>query len=117
MNPSTLFILNDAPYGNERAYNALRLAAALAGKDEQHVRLFLMADAVSCAKAGQKVPEGYYNVQLMLGKVIRKGEVGLCGTCMDARGLTQAEVVEGAQRSTLAQLADWTAQADKVLVF
>ncbi len=117
MSTSTLFILNDAPYGNERAYNALRLAGALAGLDGQQVRVFLMADAVTCAKAGQKLPEGYYNVQLMLGKVIRKGAVGLCGTCMDARGLTQAEVVEGAQRSTLAQLADWTAQASKVLVF
>ena len=81
------------------------------------VRLFLMADAVACAKAGQKVPAGYYNVQLMLGKVIRAGEVGLCGTCMDARGLTEAEMAEGAKRSTLAQLADWTAEADKVLVF
>ncbi|HSN78874.1 MAG TPA: DsrE family protein [Rhodoferax sp.] len=117
MNNITLFILNDAPYGNERAYNALRLAAALAGLEGQQVRLFLMADAVTCAKAGQKVPEGYYNVQLMLGKVIRKGEVGLCGTCMDARGLTQAEVVEGANRSTLAQLASWTAEAAKVIVF
>jgi len=57
---STLFILNDAPYGNERAYNALRLAGALAGKDNQEIRIFLMADAISCAKAGQKVPEGYY---------------------------------------------------------
>jgi uncharacterized protein involved in oxidation of intracellular sulfur len=102
---STLFILNDAPYGNERAYNALRLSAALSGKEDQQVRLFLMADAVSCAKSGQKVPEGYYNVQLMLGKVIRKGEVALCGTCMDARGMTEAEMVEGAQRGTLAQLA------------
>ena len=80
---STLFILNDAPYGSERAYNALRLAAAVAGKEGQIVRLFLIADAVACAKSGQKVPEGYYNVQLMLGKVLRKGEVGLCGTCMD----------------------------------
>ena len=114
---TTLFILNDAPYGNERAYNALRLAAALAGLEGQQVRLFLMADAVTCAKAGQKVPEGYYNVQLMLGKIIRKGEVGLCGTCMDARGVTQAEVVEGANRSTLAQLATWTAEAAKVIVF
>jgi len=117
MSQSTLFILNDAPYGNERAYNALRLAAALAAKEGQQVRLFLMADAVACAKAGQKVPTGYYNVQVMLGKVIRAGEVGLCGTCMDARGLTEAEMAEGAKRSTLAQLADWTAEADKVLVF
>lgn len=112
-----LFIVNDAPYGNERAYNALRLAGALAGKESTQVRLFLLADAVGCAKAGQKVPEGYYNVQLMLGKLIRHGEVALCGTCMDARGLTDEELIEGARRSTLAQLADWTAEADKVLVF
>ena len=117
MSNSTLFILNDAPYGNERAYNALRLAAALAGLEGQQVRLFLMADAVTCAKAGQKVPEGYYNLQLMLGKVIRKGEVGLCGTCMDARGVAQTEMMEGANRSTLAQLATWTAEATKVIVF
>jgi uncharacterized protein involved in oxidation of intracellular sulfur len=114
---ANLFILNDAPYGNERAYNALRLAAALAGREGQQVRMFLMADAVTCAKGGQKVPEGYYNVQLMLGKVLRKGEVGLCGTCMDARGVREEEVIEGARRGTLAQLAEWTAEADKVLVF
>jgi uncharacterized protein involved in oxidation of intracellular sulfur len=114
---STLFVLNDAPYGNERAYNGLRLAGALAAKEDQSVRLFLMADAVGCAKNGQKVPEGYYNVQIMLGKVARKGEVGLCGTCMDARGLRDEELMDGARRGTLAQLADWTAEADKVLVF
>ncbi|MEK7346978.1 MAG: DsrE family protein [Pseudomonadota bacterium] len=114
---SVLFILNDAPYGNERAYNALRLAGAMAGKDGVQLRLFLMADAVACAKAGQKVPEGYYNIQLMLGKVVRNGDVALCGTCMDARGLKDEELIEGARRSTLAQLADWTAEADKVLVY
>ena len=114
---STLFILNDAPYGNERAYNGLRLAGALAAKDGQQVRVFLMADAVGCAKTGQKVPDGYYNVQLMIGRVLRKGEVGLCGTCMDARGMAETEAIEGAKRSTLAQLADWTAEADRVLVF
>ena len=114
---STLFILNDAPYGNERAYNGLRLAGALAAKEDQSVRLFLMADAVGCAKSGQKVPEGYYNVQIMLGKVLRKGEVGLCGTCMDARGLRDEELIDGTRRGTMAQLADWTAEADKVLIF
>jgi uncharacterized protein involved in oxidation of intracellular sulfur len=113
----TLFILNDAPYGNERAYNGLRLAGALASREGESVRLFLMADAVGCAKRGQKVPEGYYNVQLMLGKVARRGEVALCGTCMDARGMQDDEMIEGASRSTLAQLAEWTAHSDKVLVF
>ncbi|HEX5636862.1 MAG TPA: DsrE family protein [Gammaproteobacteria bacterium] len=114
---NVLFILNDAPYGNERTYNALRLAGALAAKEAVKVRLFLMADAVTSAKRGQKVPQGYYSIELMLGKVIRKGEVALCGTCMDARGMSDAEMVEGATHSTLAQLASWTLEADKVLVF
>lgn len=114
---TTLFILNEAPYGSERVYNGLRLAGALAAIEGQQVQVFLMADAVFSAKAGQKVPEGFYNVQLMLAKVLRKGEVALCGTCMDARGLTETELMEGAQRSTLAHLATWTAAADKVLVF
>ena len=114
---SFLFILNDAPYGDERAYNGLRLAGALAGRPEHRVRVFLMADAVGCAKAGQKVPQGYYNVELMLGKVTRHGEVGLCGTCMDARGLTGDDVAPGTKRSSLGELADWTAAADQVLVF
>jgi uncharacterized protein involved in oxidation of intracellular sulfur len=114
---STLFILNEGPYGNERTYNALRLAGALAAREGQHIRVFLLADAVACAKRGQKVPEGYYNLQLMLGKVLRNGEVTLCGTCMDARGLGDGELIDGARRGTLAQLADWTIEADKVLVF
>lgn len=114
---TTLFILNDAPYGNERAYNALRLAGALTGKEDQQVQLFLMADAIFCAKVGQKVPDGYYNLEVMLGKVLRHGQVPLCDTCMDARGMTDAEMVKGAKRSTLAELADWTAAAAKVLVY
>lgn len=112
-----LLILNEAPYGNERAYNALRLAGALATKDDTQVKLFLMADAVTCAKRGQNVPSGYYSIELMLNKIIRKGEVGLCGTCMEARALSDDELVEGAKHSTLTQLADWTLEADKVLVF
>ena len=79
--------------------------------------MFLLGDAIACAKSGQKVPEGYYNLQVMLGKVLRNGEVTLCGTCMDARGLGDGELIAGAQRGTLAQLADWTVEADKVLVF
>jgi uncharacterized protein involved in oxidation of intracellular sulfur len=111
----TLFILNDAPYGSERSYNGLRLARALAKRKGESVRLFLMGDAVACAKAGQKVPEGYYNAGDMLRMV--GSEVGLCGTCLDARGIKADELIEGARRSTLSELAAWTAEADKVLVF
>ncbi len=112
---NTLFILNDAPYGSERSYNALRLARALGKVADATVRVFLIGDAVACAKAGQKVPEGYYNAGDMVRTV--GGEVGLCGTCMDARGIRDDDVVPGTHRSTLGELATWTAEADKVLVF
>jgi len=112
----TLLILNDPPYGTERSFNGLRLAKALAGKGAE-VTVFLMADAVGCAKAGQKVPQGYYNLELMAKSVASRGEVLLCGTCMDARGLTDQELAEGARRSTLEELAECTLAADQVLVF
>lgn len=115
---STLFILNDAPYGTERSYNGLRLATALAKKEGEAVRVFLMGDAAACARAGQKVPQGYYNAGDMLLMIARKNvEIGVCGTCMDARGLADADLVAGAQRSTMAELTEWTVGADKVLVF
>lgn len=113
---TTLIILNDPPYGTERSYNGLRLAKALAGKGEM-VTLFLLADAVSCAKQGQKVPPGFYNLELMLKAIVRKGRVLLCGTCMDARALQDGEIVEGAHRSTMDELAEATLAADKVLIF
>ncbi|NMG28127.1 DsrE/DsrF/TusD sulfur relay family protein [Aromatoleum evansii] len=112
---NTLFILNDGPYGTERSYNALRLARTLGRMEGETVRVFLMGDAVGCAKSGQKVPDGYYNAGDMVRMV--GGEVALCGTCMDARGLGDDQLVEGVRRSTLKELAEWTAAADKVLVF
>lgn len=111
-----LLILNDPPYGTERSFNGLRLAKALSGKGAE-VTVFLLADAVVCAKAGQKVPQGYYNLELMVKSVARKGEVLFCGTCADARGLADDELVEGARRSTMAELAERTLEAERVLVF
>ncbi|EGV49769.1 hypothetical protein QQ73_15255 [Candidatus Endoriftia persephone str. Guaymas] len=113
---NTLIILNDPPYGTERNYNGLRLAKALSNTDTK-VTVFLLADAVVCAKHGQKVPQGFYNIELMLKSITRKGEVLLCGACMDARGLTDEEIIEGAQRSNMGTLAEHTLEADKVLVF
>jgi uncharacterized protein involved in oxidation of intracellular sulfur len=114
----TLFILNDAPYGSERSYNGMRLAGSLSKAKGEEVKLFLIGDAASCAKGGQKVPEGFYNLQLMLGRVLRNGaEIGVCGTCMDARGIADAELMDGSRRSTLAELTAWTQWADKVIVF
>ena len=113
-----LFILNDPPYGTERSYNALRLAISLSKDGGEQVRVFLMGDAAACAKAGQKVPQGYYNLSDMLGMVVRRNvDIAVCGTCMDARGITDAELAEGTRRGTMAQVTEWTVWADKILVF
>jgi uncharacterized protein involved in oxidation of intracellular sulfur len=115
----TLLILNSPPYGDERVYNALRLAHALAKRDvDGEAVVFLMADAVLAGKAGQTTPEGYYNVERMLARVLAaKGRVLLCGTCMAARGLEDDEIIPGARRSSMDELAEATLAADKVLVF
>jgi uncharacterized protein involved in oxidation of intracellular sulfur len=113
-----LFILNDPPYGTERSYNALRVARTLLGKEAGEIHMFLLGDAAACARGGQKVPQGYYNVADMLGGLLRRGAtVCVCGTCMDARGIADADLVQGAARGSMDLLADWTAWADKTLVF
>ena len=114
----TLFILNDPPYGTERSYNGLRLAGTLAKREGSEVRVFLIGDAVGCAVADQKVPDGYYHLDRMLESAARHGaEIGCCGTCMDARGIVDDALVKGAHRSTLDELTDWTLLADQVLTF
>ncbi|MEQ1589330.1 MAG: DsrE family protein [Gallionella sp.] len=114
----TLFILNDAPYGSERTYNSLRLAGALSKQEGHSVRIFLIGDGASSAHRNQKVPPGFYNTETMLGNVVRHGgEVGICGTCMEARGMADGDIADGTHRSTLAELAEWTGWADQVLVF
>ena len=70
-----LFVINDGPYGNERAYSALRLALNLVKRPEATVRVFLTGDGVQCARKGQKMPDGYYNVERMVKSLARRGEV------------------------------------------
>lgn len=114
-----LILINDAPYGTEKAYNALRLAMTLQ-KDHPavQVNVFLMADAVGCALPSQQTPQGYYNIERMAKSVVSKGGgMRACGSCMDARGLGALPLIDGASRSTMSELAQWTVEADKVFTF
>jgi uncharacterized protein involved in oxidation of intracellular sulfur len=90
----------------------------LAKREDEAVKVFLMGDAAACAKDGQKVPQGYYNLGRMLQVVAQnRGEIGVCGSCMEARGLQDADLVQGSRRSTLEELTEWTLWAGRVLVF
>jgi len=113
-----LFILNDPPYGTERTYNGLRLGRTAVHNPDVEFKVFLIGDAVAAAKDGQRVPTGYYNVGTMLDGFIKHGgAVGICGSCIDARGIGESELVAGARRSSMDELTAWTLEADKVLVF
>ena len=114
-----LIIINDASYGTEKAFNALRLAMTF---QKQHkdvdVNIFLIADAVICAIPNQQTPDGFYNLERMLKSVIKKGGlVKACGSCLDARGLKETTLLEGIESSTMNQLTQWTYEADKVITF
>jgi uncharacterized protein involved in oxidation of intracellular sulfur len=113
-----LLVLNDPPYGTERSYNGLRLATELAKREGVEVRIFLIGDAVACAVGGQQVPNGYYNLERMIKAAVHRGaEIGCCGTCLDARGITDERLAEGVGRSSLEELTDWALWADRVVSF
>lgn len=113
-----LIIIHDAPYGSERPYQALRLADGLTKiESDLELTIYLTADAVSCAKRGQETPQGYYNIERMLKPLVRNQSVMVCRTCLAARGLKVAELIEGVLETRLGDLAQLTLEADKVLVY
>ena len=114
-----LIIINDAPYGTEKAYNALRLATQIL-KDYETTELcvFLMADAVGCAIPSQNTPNGYYNIERMLKIVVNKnGKVKICTSCVEARGLKELKFFDGAELSTMKELTQWVIESDRVITF
>ena len=111
-----LFALHDPPYGTERTYNALRWARELLRQNGNEVKVFLFGDAVVSVMADQKVPSGFYNVGTMVDSLGRNGaEVGSCGTCLDARGIRDGQIVSSTKRSSMAELAEWTTWAERVI--
>lgn len=114
---ATTIIINEAPYGKERAWNALRLAQAMVAKGEE-VNIFLLEDGVFVAKRGQSPPAGYYNLEKMLKELIERGvKVRVCGTCTAARGLSQDDVNADVKMSGIMDLANWIKGSQHVLSF
>lgn len=109
-----LFIFNDSPYGSQRAYNGLRLAAAVARKSK--VQVFLLGDGILCGIAGLSPAHADYNPQELLHVISETGaELSACGTCMEARGVSDAQLIACIKRSTMDQLVAWTEDADKII--
>ena len=117
MTQKILILINDAPYGTDKAYNALHLAMQIQ-KDYENTDLcvFLMADAVTCALPNQNTPNGFYNIERMVRAVILKnGKVKLCGSCVTDRGLKELKLIEGAECRTMKELTQLTMECDKMV--
>lgn len=110
-------VINKAPYGNELAWNALRLAQALLAKGI-YVNIFLLGDGVFVAKKGQTTPHGYYNLEQMLEDLAGRGaKIKACGTCAVARGLEEGTMINGVKISGIMDLAAWIKESQHVLTF
>lgn len=112
-----LFIFNSSPYGNETFFSGLRLALQVQELKQAEIQLFLMSDSVVGGLAKQNPVEGYH-IQQMLEILTAQGAiVKLCKTCTNARGITELKLADGVEVGTLAELAEWALEADKVLTF
>ena len=110
-------IINEAPYGKERALSALRFAAT-ADIEGHKIRIWLFENGVYLAKKGQKPAQGIINCGELLQNLIQGGvEVKACVVCVDARGLAQADLFDGVKIATVHELVEWTVNSDKVIVF
>ena len=112
-----LFLLNDAPYGSDKNYNALRTAIQLQKQDKRiSIFIYLMSDAVMCATVGQATKHGTYNISMMLEEIIKAGgSVKICTSCAETRGVN--ELVKGTMLGTLGDLTTAIIDYDKVLTF
>ena len=114
-----LFIVNDSPYGGEKTFNALRFAINLQEDHckEVNIKVFAFSDSILSGIADQNPNEGS-NVQQLIDILVAQGaEVKLCTSCVKARGLLDAKLIDGVTLGTLADVSEWTLWADKVLTF
>ncbi|MFB3888572.1 MAG: DsrE/DsrF/TusD sulfur relay family protein [Candidatus Bathyarchaeia archaeon] len=109
-------IVNEAPYAKERALSALRFAWT-ANIEGHKVRIWLFENGVYLAKKGQKPSSGLANYGQTLEDLIKEVEVKACVVCVEARGLTQTDLIDGIKIATVHELVEWAANSDKVIVF
>lgn len=112
-----LFILDDAAYGTEKPYLTLRLAMIMQREHEDiSIRVFLLADGVTCALPNQDTPQGYYNLERMIKSIVSKGgKVNACSSCMKARGLSNLDFVSGVEVTPFKNLTEFIIEADKII--
>lgn len=115
--PTVLIVLSKGPFDGDTTWNALRLASTLVDR-RSPVRIFVMNDAIDLVRQGA-IPEGAeFDLQAMLRALLpRGGRIKICTTCVNRCGIGQGEVIPEAIMATMADLAAWVAESERVLVF
>ena len=113
-----IVILNDGP-SSPRSWNGLRVANGMM-EVGMEVKIILLDDAVFCAKKGQKLPVGLEE-QNLASKLIELSKSGIavwvCGTCMQAKGLTHEELTDGVNGCCMTDICNLINNSDNAMVF
>ncbi|MCD4732999.1 DsrE family protein [bacterium] len=119
-----LFIINEHPFGNERTWNALRLARRMSQRDNIEIRLFFFSDSVFCASEKPEFKSGAYDAERNLTyspaeliSTTRNAEVLVCGTCCKTRGVAESDLHDFASIGSLDSLSDWITDSNRVITY
>jgi len=110
-------IINELPYKNDRAWNALRLAGSLL-EQEAKVNVFLLEDGIDVGKERQNTQGKGYNLEELTKELLAKGVSFLaCSTCLKVCGVSKEKLVDGIVEGHMSDLAKWVKQSNQVLNF
>ena len=109
-------VISESPYGREKPYTALRFALSSL-VDEHNVNLFLVQDGVFVGLKEQ-APKQYPNHFELLETFLEEGgKLRVCGVCINARGVSQEDLIDGAEVVGMHEFVDWVAESGNVLMF
>ncbi|MFX1312130.1 MAG: DsrE/DsrF/TusD sulfur relay family protein, partial [Promethearchaeota archaeon] len=107
-------VIGDGGYTSERPYTMLRFAYTALLEDNK-INIFLVEDGIFVGKRNQD-PSTYDNIGKWMKDVIAEGaKVKACGVCMKARGLSEDELMEGIEKTTMNGFVEMCEEADNIL--
>lgn len=110
-------IINELPYKNDKAWNALRLAGELLNQDIK-VKIFLLEDGVDIGKENQDTKGKEYNLEKLTKKLLsRNASFVACSTCLKVCGMSKEKLIDGIIEGHMSDLAKLVKESDKVLTF
>lgn len=117
MQKTITIVINELPYKNDKAWNALRLAGSLL-EQEVKVNVFLLEDGVDAGKEHQDTKGKEYNVEDLTKKLLANNvSFAACSTCLKSCGISRERLLDGIVEGQMRDLARWVKDSDTVMTF